>query len=277
MDIHTLLEIDSDVQIVDVGASLGETPIYDEILKNGWGRVTGFEPNKEEVAKLNASKKPYENYLPYFIGSGDQETFYETSWNLTGSLYEPNTELLKKFNNLNELVTLKAMHPVETHRLDDIKELPQIDFLKMDIQGSELNALKNGVQKLRETLVIQVEVEFLSLYKKQPLFADVDIFLRQQGFQFHTFPGFGSRAFKPIVVQNDVNRGVRQYIWSDAIYVRDWMNLSPVSTEKLKKYALIMHCCYGSVDLVHLLLSHIDANEGSDYVRRYMDFIVKTR
>ena len=57
---------------------------------------------------------------------------------------------------------------VPTRRLDDVSEIPSIDFLKIDIQGGELVVLNNGWEKLRECAVIQIEVSFLSLYKGQP-------------------------------------------------------------------------------------------------------------
>ncbi|WP_029621016.1 FkbM family methyltransferase [Pseudorhizobium marinum] len=273
MELHEFLGISSPIEIVDIGASLAEEPIYKNILTEGYGRVTGFEPNPAEIEKLNAQKKDYETYLPYFIGTGLDATFYETNWALTGSLFEPNEKLLNKFSNLGEATTLVQKHSVQTHRLNNVSEITDIDLLKMDIQGSELNALRNGTEKLRHALVVQVEVEFVELYKGQPLFADVDIFLRHHGFQFHTFSGFGMRSFKPIVVDGNANVGLRQSIWSDAIYVRDWMDLSQVADEKLKKYAFIMHSCYGSYDLAHLVLSHLDTTVGSDYAPRYLAMI----
>jgi hypothetical protein len=64
-------------------------------------------------------------------------------------------------------------------------------------------------------------------------------FLRGVGFQFYTFNGFSRRVFKPLILNNDVNPGLRQMLWSDAIYVKDWMNLSDLDVNKLQKYALL--------------------------------------
>lgn len=41
-----------------------------------------------------------------------------------------------------------------------------------------------------------VEVEFLELYEGLPLFADVDVFMRSQGFMLHTLHGFGLRPLQ---------------------------------------------------------------------------------
>ena len=41
-----------------------------------------------------------------------------------------------------------------TRRLDDIIEIDEIDFLKMNVQGSELSVLRNGKRRLAKTFVI---------------------------------------------------------------------------------------------------------------------------
>ena len=272
MSLYEILNIESPIEVVDIGASINdaETASYQSLLDNGWANLVGFEPDAEEIKKLNERKKNNEKYLPYFIGMGKEETFYETNWALTGSLYEPNTELLSKFNNLNECMSLKDSHLVETIKLDDVDEIKDIDFVKMDIQGGELNALKYGKNKIKDVQVIQLEVEFLELYRNQPMFADVDILLRKLGFQFHSFLGFGSRSFKPFVVKEHPLL-MQQDVWADAIYVRDWMKLSKINIEKLKKYAVIMHYVYKSPDLCSFILSELDSRINETYSQRYID------
>ncbi len=73
------------------------------------------------------------------------------------------------------------------------------------------------------------------------MFADVDSFLRSQGFQFHTFLGFGSRAFKTAHRKNNLIAGFRQCADAIAIYVRDWMRLEDLSDAKLRNYAILVH------------------------------------
>ncbi|MFM7793657.1 MAG: FkbM family methyltransferase, partial [Microcystis panniformis] len=78
-----------------------------------------------------------------------------------------------------------------------------IDFLQVDVQGAELNIFQGAQQIIKNsTLAIQTEVEFAPIYKNQPLFADVNSHLRQQGFFLQelkelvwmskkSFPGLG--------------------------------------------------------------------------------------
>ncbi|HZH08353.1 MAG TPA: FkbM family methyltransferase, partial [Lautropia sp.] len=189
---------------------------------------------------------------------------------LTGSLYPPNSALLQKFQNLAEVVTPVGTHSVTTTRIDDVAEIEDVDFVKIDIQGGELAVFRNATKALAKTLVIQTEVEFVELYKGQPLFADVDTFLRGAGFQLHAFNGFGSRAFKPIIVNNNVNAGVRQILWSDAIYVRDWMSLDGLDPVKLRKYAVLAHDVLQSWDLAHLVLAELDRRGKTGLAAQYL-------
>ncbi|MCM2474777.1 FkbM family methyltransferase [Rhizobium sp. CG5] len=276
MDLFKFLEIGSPIDVVDVGASLGgKKTVYHGIAEKGWAAVVGFEPSAVELEKLDAQKKPYERYFPYFVGNGETQTFYETNWPLTSSLFEPNPELLSKFNNLNEVCQITGTHAVATKRIDDIAEIANIDLFKLDIQGAELSVLQNGLTKLKDALVVQVEVEFVELYKGQPFFADVDLFMRKQGFQFHTFYSTGTLAFKPLLVGKSVNRGLRQHLWADAVYVRDWLRPESMSSEKLRKCALILGECYGSFDLAHLLLQDHDRLFGSDFAGPYLAMVLE--
>jgi len=185
------------VKIIDIGAAEmeGVIPSYKKLIDLGISDIIGFEPNQEACLALNKKNEIDSRYLPYFIGDGTIKTFYETNWAPTSSLYQPNKELLEKFHNLYEITTVLKEHQVQTHRLDEITEINRADFIKMDIQGSELNVLENAINVLKTSVIVQVEVEFVEMYKGQPLFADVDSFLRSQGFQFHCFDVFINAVF----------------------------------------------------------------------------------
>lgn len=58
--------------------------------------------------------------------------------------------------------------------------IDEIDLLWMDIQGSELNALKSAENYIDKIKFIYTEVEFLEIYKDQPLFKDIDNFLKEK-------------------------------------------------------------------------------------------------
>lgn len=256
--------------IVDIGAALSERPPYQGLIDAGRGRLVGFEPDAGECERLNRQYGAPHRFFPCFVGDGGPATFHETNWVLTGSLFPPNTPLLEKFQNLAEVVTPKAQHAVSTRRLDDIDGIDDADFIKIDVQGAELSVFEHGRRVLGNALLVQTEVEFVELYRGQPLFADVDRFLRGEGWQFHTFNGFGSRTFKPLVANGDPNVGIRQFLWSDALYVRDWLRLDALPDHKLRNYAILAHDVLRSFDLAHLVLAELDRRQGGDLAARYL-------
>jgi len=261
------------VKIVDVGAmALGNSPSdYQPLLDSGLAEVVGFEPVTEECDKLNRMSDGKHSYLPYFIGDGNKGTFHLCNFSMTSSLYEPNTSLLKYFHNLEELVQVVETSTVNTKRLDDIKEIQDIDLLKIDIQGAELDAFNGATRLLKNTVAIHTEVEFVPLYKKQPLFAEVDQKLRSSGFLFHKFHGLSGRTFRPIVNLENDNSPLSQLLWSDAIYLRNFMRLGTLSTKKLVALSVIAHDLYHSYDYCSIVLEALDKiNGNTKYQEEYI-------
>ncbi|MHB1140928.1 MAG: FkbM family methyltransferase [Sulfuricaulis sp.] len=265
------------INILDIGAALTERPPYQSLIDAGRAKITGFEPNARECERLNREYGEPHRFLPHFIGDGQPATFHETNWLLTGSLFEPNTPLLEKFQNLAELMTPVATHPVSTARIDDVSEIGDVDYIKIDVQGSELAVFQNASRALSGAILIQTEVEFVELYKGQPMFADVDTFLRGKGFQLHCFDKIGSRAFKPLVRGNDINAGIRQALWTDAYYVSDWMHLEGLPEIKLQKYAVLAHDLLHSFDLAHLVLTALDRKAGSNIAAAYLQKLINNK
>jgi Methyltransferase FkbM domain len=55
------------------------------------------------------------------------------------------------------------------------------DALKLDVQGSELDVLTGATAQLERVVALELEVELNPIYAGQPLFGDVDRFLRDRG------------------------------------------------------------------------------------------------
>ncbi len=256
------------IKIVDIGAMILGADHYATLKKNG-AQVIGFEPVEQEYQKLLANASPGQTYLPYAIGDGASRTFYQTQQPMCSSLYEPNTPLLTLFQNIESATTVVRTYPIQTHRLDDIPETLDADFIKIDTQGAELDILRNATARLAQATIVEVEVEFVSLYKNQPLFGDIDVFMRNQGYVLHCLSGAAGRAFKPLQLQRKPNDAIRQLLWSDAVYVKDFTKFELIEDTNLLKFAAILHEVYGSFDLCLLALSKLDARAGSDYSQRY--------
>jgi FkbM family methyltransferase len=248
------------VRVVDIGANpIDGTPPYWDFLRAGMADVVGFEPNPEALAKLNEKKGPNELYLPYAIGDGRRHTLRICAAPGMTSLLVPNLKVLNRFHGFPDWARVVATQEVDTVRLDEVEQTAGMDLLKIDIQGSELLAFSHGEARLRDALVIQTEVEFLQLYIDQPLFSDVELFLRQRGFVFHRFFTTESRVISPLLVNNNIYAGMSQILWADAIFVRDFTQLELLSDSQLLRFAAIMHDCYQSIDLVVQILSEYDS------------------
>ncbi len=271
IDIFQIIPQCPTIRIIDVGAMDVGKDIYAPLVEKGIASVLGFECVKAECERLNAMKRATHTYLPYAIGDGRERTFHECNFPMTSSLYEPNTELLAKFQNLENLTQVVRKESIQTHRLDDLPEAQDADFLKLDVQGAEVDVLNGAERVLAEAVVVHTEVEFVPMYKGQPLFAEVDQRMRQAGYLFHQFPGVAGRTFQPLVVNNDVNKMLSQILWADAVYVKDFMAFDKLSPAKLLKMAVILHVNYGSFDLaLQALLAH-DAQAGTALGQAYYD------
>jgi len=259
------------IDIVDVGAmALDSEPEYAPILRSAPTRLVGFEPVQKECDKLNAGKHKNRTYLPYFIGDGRDRTFHLTNFSMTSSLYEPDTRLLQRFNNLEELTRVVETTPVKTTRLDDVPEITNIDLLKIDIQGAELDCFQGAPRLLANCLMVWTEVEFIPMYKGQPLFGDVDTELRKHGLLLHCFESLSGRTFKPLVVGSNLNGVMRQIIWTDATYVRNFMNFDALTEAQMLKLAVMLHELVGSYDMCQLLLQHYDRKFKKHLWKGYM-------
>jgi len=236
--------------IVDAGANpIDGDPPYKAMLVAGLCEVTGFEPQADALARLEQKKGPHERYLPYVLGDGSDGVLNVCELEGMTSLLVPDPAHLALFNLFPIWGTVKHQIPVTTRKLDDVAEVAHLDFLKMDVQGAERAVLAHGRAKLADTVVIQTEVSFVPLYQGQPVFGEIDLALRELGFLPHCVTGTKIWPISPMVVGDQPNRGIRQLLETDMVYVKDFSRPQNMSAEQWKHLALVAHHCYGSYDL----------------------------
>jgi FkbM family methyltransferase len=185
-DAASLLQKDSPL-IVDVGANEGYTVrSFLKYFKNP--TIYAFEPLPECLEKLNKAyaQIPQVKIMPYALGADEREIVFNMhaqkgsssvlEVSETGRQYHPNIDQnMQKIN-------------VQQRRLDQC--LPPdttIDLMKLDVQGYEMEVLKGASELLKNTRIIFSEIEFVPIYENQPLFSDIDNYLRSAGFQFTCF------------------------------------------------------------------------------------------
>lgn len=182
----------------------GTTAPYAALPRATPCEVIGFEPVTAEFEKLRRIAKENERYLPHFVGDGSKQTFHECNFPMTSSLYEPHTELLAKFTNLEELVRVVKTYPVQTIRLDDLPEVRGTDLLKMDDQEQSCWSFAvaptcsarswscrprlNSLRSTRSSRCLRMSMRSCA-----------------SGIQFHKMLGWIGRTFRPLTINNNPN------------------------------------------------------------------------
>lgn len=253
-----LFELNQKIEIMDVGAAdINETPIYLSLINNKIANLNAFEGDKRQIEKLKLKYKDSLKLFTEFLFDGSTQNLYLAAHPESGmtSLFKPNEKVLNFFNGFSKFGEIEKIEKIKTEKLDNIFQLPLIDFAKLDIQGSELIVLKNGVKKLESCLAIQLEVSFVCLYEDQPSFGEVDLWMRNNGYLPHTFIDIKKWSISPTIFNNNLRHSGNQLLESDIIYIKDPFKLDLLSDTQLKKFILISHYLFKSIDLsVYLII-----------------------
>ena len=250
------------IKIVDAGAAQfeGQHNRLITLAQKFDGKVFCFEPNPEQYERLKESVagSPGVQVLPQAIGDGREHELKICRHPGGSSLLEPNFEVSGRYQAFGEWLEVVRRVRLKTVALDEVEEIENSEFLKLDIQGAELSALQSATRLLSALLVVECEVNFVQQYVDQPLFSEIELFLRHHGFMFHKFCGFGSRQLEPPFRDGDPLDPGNQWLWSDAVFVRDLAHWTDLTDDQLMKIAIFMHELYGSDDFAFQALSIVD-------------------
>lgn len=259
--------MDLSFTIMEIGARPldGQTESFHQLVEIFPGsRILAFELEEQLCSELNAKNGDAIRYFPVALGrTEEQRLLYETIHPMCSSLYKPCDELLNLYNNL-QVANLKRVSTIDTVSIDYFlrsQSIMDVDFMKIDIQGAELDVFKGGCSTLQKMVAIVSEVEFIPLYYKQPLFGDVCSFLTGQGYMFHRFLGMAGRTLQPTVINNNPNYAT-QHMWSDALFIKHIENLDALPSDKLLKLGLLAFI-YGSLDVACHCFTLFDNRQGT--------------
>ena len=164
----TILEIGA-LQITDK-----TEPFYQLLDCFPGSKIIAFEVDEILCEELNKKAKPNMKYFPVPLGRTEETcSFFETVHPMCSSLYKPDEELMNLYNNLMGATKLKSVNCIKTESLDFFtksNDIEVVDFIKIDIQGAELDVFMGGVDTLADVVAIVSEVEFIPHYIDQPLF-----------------------------------------------------------------------------------------------------------
>ena len=120
--------------------------------------------------------------------------------------------------------------------------IADIDYIKVDVEGVELELLEASPNSLDKAMGVSVDVLFHDDWIGAPVFADVDRFLRDKGFVLYDLRGLKrtEQYDVPFTLRDESGEAHGQIACGDAIYLRDFLETkAPApSFEKLLKLAV---------------------------------------
>lgn len=250
------------IEVLDVGANpIDGDPPYLPLLRAGLARVTGFEPQSDALARLEAAAGPHERYLPHALGDGDDHELRICAESGFTSILEPDAAQLALLTDFPRMAQVVERVPARTRRLDDL-ELGRVDYLKIDVQGAEAMILAHGRRTLADLLAVQIEVNHHRLYVDQPTAGDIDALLR--GFRLvpHLTVATKTWPLAPTTWGDPDQERAHTLVEADVLYVRDPATLPDLGDAALLALARIAGLAYDSLGLARRCLCVL-ADRGS--------------
>ena len=248
---------DTKLSLADVGAAGGLDKRWHFLRPSNLTEIL-FEPDPTSFEELQKKSPPNTLIFNAALADSKKEVILNIcKWRQVSSIYEPNFELINKYPDASRF-EIEERIPLKADSLWNLlysQNVTALDFIKIDTQGSELEILKGASDLLKSVIGIEVEVEFIELYKGQPLFHEVNSYISNWGMSLidlkRTFWKRKSRY-------QNTKKG--QLIYADALYLREPEVLleENFDEERLIK-ALVIYLAYGysdiAVSLIELALS----------------------
>jgi len=244
--------------VVDVGARGGFEPHWS--LYRDQVRLLGFEVDVKECERLNQQvSKSGNRFFPFALHQDrGKRTFYVTAFPDSSGFYSPDMQFWQRFPDEVNVVVEKTiqMDTVDFDSFASENDIDSVDFIKLDTEGSELDILKGAIKFIKKSVLgLSIEVEFLQAHKEQPVFSDVDSFLKPLGFRLYDLTIYRhSRKALPVPTSSPIPGAVErgQVIWGQALYLRDGVSEIQSSSSledgwddmKVLKLASIMELFY---------------------------------
>jgi FkbM family methyltransferase len=159
--------------IFDVGAASGE---WARLAHTVWpaASIVGFEPNARERKHLERTKAevPAFDFRVCFLGRERRTVEYHDNGTQTSLVADEARGPLVK----SEMLVLDE--------LIASGDVPAPDFLKLDVQGYELEVLRGGESALRHARAALLEVSFVRFAPDLPMIAEVVAFMGERGYEW---------------------------------------------------------------------------------------------
>jgi FkbM family methyltransferase len=206
----------------------------------------GFEPDVSECERLNqTTPKPKIQFYAAALGQRQERRLFSQCHYPGGSSFYPaNHQFLQRFppEHAKELKVVKTIE-IETTDLDSFAQsmnFPAIDFMKLDVEGSELDVLKGATTVLQESVLgLSLEVLFHDSLRSQPTFSQIDLFLSSLGFKLFDVDLYRyARNTLALPTGAFGNTQIGQVLWGQALYLRDGVeDLQSTNLQSTKQFS----------------------------------------
>ena len=147
-----------EIVVFDVGANRGQYATLALSIFGQNSRIYAFEPSQNAFRSLSSISS--QNISPFLLGLGatKQETqiYYDEEGSVRASLY-PNIDYSKYQRKLSSTQTIQLT------TLDDFcdeQKIKAIDFVKIDVEGHELEVLKGAKTLIESKKIKFIQFEF---------------------------------------------------------------------------------------------------------------------
>ena len=249
---------DEGITLLDIGAAGGIEPRWEKISQQI--SYIGFEPDDRLQVTEPTSKFRKYKLIPCAVGRIESEVkFYITAGPGKSSIYLPNTQFIQRFPN-PERFNVISENILKVLPIDKLVS-EKVNFIKLDIQGGELDALSGATTILESVLGLELEVEFSKIYLNQPIFGDINSFLVEKGFEFIDFINLCRW-------EQFTYNSVGQLVFGDALFLKSPEHVvNSMNKNDIKKYLAILYI-YNRFDLIEKVFS-IYSNEEEDFKQFY--------
>jgi FkbM family methyltransferase len=171
--------------VLHVGGNVGqEIELYEGLGFDNIIWIEGWPPFADELEKKLKAKSNHKVIRAMISDIGDEYVEFSLASNKGSSTALQVTDNWKKAFSTIDLLEKKR---VRCKRLDELLEANgiyvSIDFMVMDIEGSELKALRSMGEGLRNVSAALVEFSIRENYINGPLLSDIDMHMINFGFK----------------------------------------------------------------------------------------------
>jgi FkbM family methyltransferase len=175
--------------VLDIGAyggmySAAASYIFPE------AKIYSFEPIKESYDNIVKWQKKFPNIIPINSAVSEKEGIIDFFGNdfPQASSYKKMLEKNKEEFPFSKNEKAGKANSVRLDKFLENKEIKTPVFMKIDVQGAELDVLKSAGEYLKKIDAIMLEISIADLYEDTPTFDDIYQYLIKNGFKFVDVP-----------------------------------------------------------------------------------------